>query len=203
MLEENLKQIYAELGYNKDKLLVASKNRTAEQIEILLKYGHRLFGENRVQEATEKWPKLKAKYPDTKLHLIGALQTNKVKLATTIFDVIETLDREKLAKTIKKYKNDMSCYIQINTGEEPQKAGVKPLEFADFLDFCIDECSLNIEGLMCIPPVDEPASLHFALLADMAKKYNIKKLSMGMSGDYKIALKFGTSHIRLGTSIFN
>ena len=198
---DNLKKLYKEIG-NKNKLLIASKTRSVEEIEPLILEGHELFGENRVQEAIEKWPTLKEKHPKVKLHLIGHLQTNKAKHAIEIFDTIETLDREKLAIAINKFKTNIACYIQVNTGEEAQKSGVIPSEFNEFFNFCKNDCSLNIEGLMCIPPVDEPPSLHFALLANIAKKYNISKLSMGMSNDYETALNFGTSHVRIGTAIF-
>lgn len=183
-------------------LLLASKTQTADVILPYLESGHRLFGENRVQEAQEKWPALKKQYPDTQLHLIGPLQTNKVKAALAVFDVIETLDREKLAKHLAKESCTLPCYIQVNTGEEEQKAGIAPLDCDAFIAFCREDCALNIQGLMCIPPAIEPAAPHFALLNDIAARNALPYLSMGMSNDYETAIAFGATHIRIGRSAF-
>ncbi len=183
-------------------LLIASKTQPIEAIEPLLLAGHRLFGENRVQEATEKWVLLKNKYPDIILHLIGSLQTNKVKEAIKIFDLIETLDREKLALALQKDAPNIPCYIQVNTGEETTKSGITPQHFDEFMEFCRKDCKLNIQGLMCIPPVNEPSAPHFALLHDMASHHNLTKLSMGMSNDYELAIKMGATSIRIGSALF-
>ena len=197
-------------GANRQKddvqLLAVSKVQPVEKIEAALVEGHRLFGENRVQEAALKWPALKTKYPDTKLHLIGPLQTNKVKDAIMLFDVIETLDRLKLAEEIKKQSDkkgsDITCYVQVNTGEEQQKAGVFPAEAEEFVRHCQETVGLNIQGLMCIPPINEEPALHFSLLGEIAGKLNLPVLSMGMSDDFETAIAFGATHVRVGSSIF-
>ncbi|MDC0400274.1 YggS family pyridoxal phosphate-dependent enzyme [Alphaproteobacteria bacterium] len=204
-------QIEASLkGANRQKndvqLIAVSKLQPVEKIEAALTEGHRLFGENRVQEAALKWPALKIKYPDAKLHLIGPLQTNKVKDAMMLFDVIETLDRLKLAEEIKKQAvkkgSDITCYVQVNTGEEQQKAGVFPAETEEFVKYCQETVGLNIKGLMCIPPVNEEPALHFSLLGEIAGRLNLPILSMGMSGDFETAIAFGATHVRIGSSIF-
>ena len=191
---------------NDVKLIAVSKVQPVEKIEAALVDGHRLFGENRVQEAALKWPALKIKYPDAKLHLIGPLQTNKVKDAIMLFDVIETLDRLKLAEEIKKQSvkkgSDIICYVQVNTGEEQQKAGVFPAEAEEFVKHCQDTVGLNINGLMCIPPINEEPALHFSLLDEMAGRLNLPILSMGMSDDFETAIAFGATHVRVGSSIF-
>ena len=188
-------------------LLAVSKTRTADEIRRVMQRGHRHFGENRVQEAAGKWPALKAETPDVRLHLIGPLQTNKVKQAVALFDVIETLDREKLAR---KLADELAAqgagafprlYIQVNTGAEPQKAGLAPHELDDFAVLCRD-LHLPVDGLMCIPPVDEAAGPHFALLGKLAARLDLPALSMGMSGDYPTAIALGATHIRLGTALF-
>ena len=188
------------------KLIAVSKVQPVEKIEVALAEGHRLFGENRVQEAALKWPALKIKYPNAKLHLIGPLQTNKVKDAIMLFDVIETLDRLKLAEEIKKQSvkkgADITCYVQVNTGEEHQKAGVFPAEAEEFVRYCQKTVGLNITGLMCIPPVNEEPALHFSLLAAIAGRLNLPTLSMGMSDDFETAIAFGATHVRIGSSIF-
>ncbi len=184
-------------------LLLATKTQAAAAIEAVLAAGHRLFGENRVQEAAEKWPDLKKRYPDTRLHLIGPLQTNKVKQALEIFDLIETLDREKLAKTLAAQNCAIPCFVQVNTGEETQKAGIAPKEADDFIAFCRSKaCGLDIQGLMCIPPADETPAPHFALLHKIAARNGLKRLSMGMSGDFETAIAFGATEIRLGSAVF-
>ena len=187
-------------------LVAVSKTLGAERVRELLIAGHRVFGENRVQEAEGKFPPLKEEYPDLQLHLIGPLQTNKARDAVALFDVIESVDRERLAATLAKEMaragRRPACYIQVNTGEEPQKAGVLPAEVDDFVATRRDTHKLPIVGLMCIPPVDEEPALHFALLAKMAARNNLKNLSMGMSADYETAIKLGATHVRVGTALF-
>lgn len=190
-----------------DVILVAiSKIHREDRILPALAAGHRIFGENRVQEAAAKWPALKDRYPDIELHLVGPLQTNKVKQALALFDVIETLDRPKLAHALAaemaRNQHPTPCYIQINTGEEPQKSGVMPGDAEDFIALCRDELALPVAGLMCIPPIYEESALHFALLAETAKRHGIEHLSMGMSADFETAVALGASHVRIGTSIF-
>ncbi len=187
-------------------LIAVTKRQSQEKIQAALDAGHRIFGENRVQEAAEHWQNLKPSYPDLKLHLIGPLQTNKIKDALNLFDVIQTIDREKLARKLgnelQAQNRTMPCFIQVNIGEEPQKSGVPPQDLPEFLTFCQQECALDIQGLMCIPPADEPAALYFALLRKMAKTHNLPHLSMGMSADFTKAIPLGATHIRLGTAIF-
>jgi pyridoxal phosphate enzyme (YggS family) len=187
-------------------LVAVSKVQPVAKIEAALAVGHRVFGENRIQEAQSKWPALKVLYPDVRLHLIGPLQTNKVKDAIALFDVIETLDRPKLAEVLKREMDRQGlhrpCYIQVNTGEEPQKAGIAPVDVDSFVSKCRDDIGLNIVGLMCIPPADEEAALHFALLRDMARRNGLEFLSMGMSGDFEVAVELGATDIRVGTAIF-
>ena len=187
-------------------LVAISKIHQADRILPALDAGHRIFGENRVQEAAAKWPALKDRFSDIELHLVGPLQTNKVKQALDLFDVIETVDRPKLARALAsemvKNQRPIPCYMQINTGEEPQKAGIMPGDADDFITLCRDELSLAVAGLMCIPPIHEEPALHFALLAEIAKRHGIQKLSMGMSADYETAVALGASHVRIGTAIF-
>lgn len=187
-------------------LVAVSKTKPAEAIEPVLKAGHRCFGENRVQEAMGKWPALKQAFPETELHLIGPLQSNKARDAVRLFDVIETVDRPKiaqaLAKAIKLEGRTPQLFVQINTGLEPQKAGIAPEEASRFLDQCRDEYGLRIGGLMCIPPFGENPALHFALLEKIARANGIIRLSMGMSADFETAIAFGATHIRVGTAIF-
>jgi PLP dependent protein len=187
-------------------LTAVSKFHDAERIIPVLKAGHRVFGENRVQEAQAKWPPLKADYPDIELRLIGPLQTNKAKEAVALFDVIESLDRPKLARILaeemEKQGRRPRLYIQVNTGEEPQKAGLAPAEVPAFLEQCRAEYGLEVEGLMCIPPAEDDPAPHFALLAKMAKNLGLSGLSIGMSGDFLIAAQLGATHVRIGTAIF-
>jgi len=187
-------------------LVAVGKTFEAEYMVPALEAGQRVFGENRVQEAAEKWPNLRQTYPDIELHLIGPLQTNKIKQALDVFDVIQTIDRLKLAKMLASALEDRAlkpkCFIQVNTGEEPQKAGVLPIDADDFIQTCIKELELPVVGLMCIPPVDQEPSLHFALLQKIAKRNGLEKLSMGMSADYDIAIEFGATHVRVGSAIF-
>ncbi|MFC5069627.1 YggS family pyridoxal phosphate-dependent enzyme [Flaviflagellibacter deserti] len=189
-----------------DVILVAvSKTFDAEHIEPVLQAGQTVFGENRVQEAAEKWPALRAKYPDTKVHLIGPLQSNKAREAVTLFDVIHSVDRRKIAETLmaemEKQKRFLPVFLQINTGEEPQKAGVAPLEADAFIAFCRD-LGLTVEGLMCIPPAEENPAPHFALLEKIARRNGLKGLSMGMSGDFETAIAHGATYVRVGSAIF-
>ena len=187
-------------------VIAVSKNHGAEAILPLLEAGHRVFGENRVQEAMGKWPALKERYPDIELHLIGPLQTNKAKEAVAFFDVIETVDRPKLARILSeemaRQGKTLRLLVQVNTGEEEQKAGAAPQEADAFIAQCRDEFGLAIDGLMCIPPAEEAPAPHFALLAKIAARNGLKTLSMGMSGDYEIAATLGATHVRVGTEIF-
>ena len=187
-------------------LIAVSKSHPGSAAAAALAAGHRVFGENRVQEAQEKWPPLKADYPDAVVHLIGPLQTNKTADAVALFDVIQTLDREKLARSLAKEIDRLGrapdLFVQINTGEEPQKAGVLPLEAYSFIKKCRDEMGLPVVGLMCIPPIDENPALHFALLADMAARNGLHRLSMGMSADFETAVRLGATEVRVGTAIF-
>ena len=187
-------------------LVAVSKTHAVERIEPVIAAGHRVFGENRVQEALSKYPDLKARYPDLAVHLIGPLQTNKARDAVRLFDVIETLDRPKLARSLAKEMDKQgrrpACYIEVNTGEEPQKSGVLPGETDDFVRLARDEIGLPVEGLMCIPPFDEEPALHFALLRKIAERNGLPCLSMGMSADFETAIRFGATHVRIGTAIF-
>jgi pyridoxal phosphate enzyme (YggS family) len=187
-------------------LVAVSKTMPADRIAKAIDAGQRVFGENRVQEAEQKWPGLRALQPNIRLHLIGALQTNKVGKAVELFDVIETVDRPKLAhalaREMEKTGLRRDCFIQVNTGAEPQKAGILPDQVDAFIRECIDELKLPVIGLMCIPPVDEEPSLHFALLREIARRHDLAHLSMGMSADYPIAIAFGATYVRVGTAIF-
>jgi hypothetical protein len=187
-------------------LVAVSKRQPDHCINAALLAGHRVFGENRVQEASERWISLKQAYADLTIHLIGPLQTNKVAEAVALFDVIEVVDREKLAcalaKEMAKQNRHLPCYIQVNTGEEPQKSGIMPSQLEDFIAFCKLNLALPIIALMCIPPVDEEAAMHFALLNTMAKRHNLLDLSMGMSSDYEDAIAFGATSVRVGSAIF-
>src|SRR5262245_1886160 len=187
-------------------LVAVSKTHGADKVRELLVAGQRVFGENRVQEAEEKFPSLKAEYPDLELHLIGPLQTNKAREAVALFDVIQSVDRERLAAILAKEMvragRRPDCYIQVNTGEEPQKAGILPAEVDSFVAACRDTHQLPVVGLMCIPPVDEEPALHFALLAKMAARNGLSKVSMGMSHDYEAAVRLGATHVRVGTALF-
>lgn len=187
-------------------LVAVSKTFGPEDIEPVLQIPHRTFGENRVQESYGKWPELKSRYPDTVLHLIGPLQTNKAREAVSLFDCIETLDREKLARTLGKEIQAAGkapeLFVQVNTGLEPQKAGIEPQELDGFIQTCRTIYDLPVTGLMCIPPVDEEPALHFALLAKLAGRNGLAKLSMGMSGDFETAIMLGATHIRVGSALF-
>lgn len=188
------------VGYDA-QLIAVSKRQTDDRIEESLNQNIRIFGENQVQEAQKRWTHRRLIYPDLKLHLIGPLQSNKVKDACDLFDVIHTLDREKLAKKIYTYRPKMPCFIQVNTGDEDQKSGILLNELNDFYSFCIN-LGMNIIGLMCIPPMDEKPDTHFQLLSNKAKELGLVNLSMGMSSDYETALKYGATHIRVGSKLF-
>jgi len=187
-------------------LLAVSKTYGPEAIESVIAAGHRVFGENRVQEAEAKWPALRERYPDLSLHLIGALQSNKAKEALQLFDAIHSVDRPSLcaalAKQVQKSGRAPLMFVQINTGAEPQKAGVLPEQADDFIATCRSTYDLPISGLMCIPPIDEAPAPHFALTAKIAGRNGLKLLSMGMSADFSIAIRFGATHVRVGTAIF-
>ncbi|MEM6728511.1 MAG: YggS family pyridoxal phosphate-dependent enzyme [Pseudomonadota bacterium] len=187
------------------KLIAVSKVQPAARVETVLQSGHRVFGENRVQEAQGKWPAWKEAFPDVELHLLGPLQTNKARGALALFDVIHTLDRPKLAKSLARLAQEEGhcppLFVQVNTGEEPQKAGIVP----DDTDSFIAECralDLPLAGLMCLPPVDEEPALHFALLAKIAARNGLEGLSMGMSADFETAIRLGATHVRVGSAIF-
>jgi hypothetical protein len=188
------------------KLVAVTKTVSAQIIEEANAAGQSRFGENRVQEAKGKWPALKARHPDLELHLIGPLQSNKVDEAVALFDVIETVDRPKIARVLAEEMARQGkrprLFVQINTGEEVQKAGIAPQDADQFVTQCRDEFGLTIDGLMCIPPFDEEPSPHFALLAKIAKRLGLKELSMGMSGDFAKAILFGATYVRVGTAIF-
>lgn len=187
-------------------LVAVSKIMPAEAIAPVLAAGQRVFGENYVQEAKAKWPALRERYPDTELHLVGPLQSNKAREAVELFDVIHSLDRlslaAALAKEIERTGRRPKLLIQVNTGEEEQKGGVIPAQLDTLLAECRDTHGLAINGLMCIPPADDPPSAHFALLARAAERHNLPILSMGMSADYPAAIQMGATHVRVGTAIF-
>ncbi|MEX1036291.1 MAG: YggS family pyridoxal phosphate-dependent enzyme [Sneathiella sp.] len=187
-------------------LVAVTKRQPVEAVEAALRLGHRHFGENRVQEAQEKWPDLKDDYPDIELHLIGPLQTNKAKDAIALFDVIETVDRPKLARILATEMaaagRSLPVYIQVNTGKEPQKAGVFPEDVDAFITDCRDNLGLDVTGLMCIPPLEDQPGPHFALLAKIAARNGLARLSMGMSADFETAVQFGATSVRVGTALF-
>ena len=207
-IAEELKTALGQAGRASDSVAITAVSKVHDAARILpaLEAGHRIFGENRVQEAMQKWPPLRAQYPDIELRLIGPLQTNKAKEAVALFDVIETVDRPKLAKALaaemKKQEKTLGVLIQVNTGEETQKAGVAPADADAFIAMCREEHGLQVEGLMCIPPVDDDPAPHFALMAKIAARNDLKQLSMGMSADYVIAAQLGATHVRVGTGIF-
>lgn len=187
-------------------LVAVSKTFDADRIRPVISAGQRVFGENRVQEALAKWPRLKQEFPDVELRLIGPLQSNKTREAVGLFDVIETVDREKiaaeLAKEMARQGRSLRLYVQVNTGMEPQKAGIDPREAPEFVRRCHDVHGLSLEGLMCIPPAEENPGPHFALLEKLARRSGLGKLSMGMSGDFEKAIAFGATSVRVGSAIF-
>ena len=209
-LNEINKRIHeAELKYARTlgstKLIAVSKVQPNNRIEAVLDQGHRIFGENRIQEAQSKWPEFKEKYQNIELHIIGPLQSNKTRAAMEIADSIHTLDRPKLAKNMARLAQDLGhcpeLFVQVNTGDEIQKSGILPKEAEPFVKECLD-MDLPVIGLMCIPPVNEEASLHFALLKKISENCGLKQLSMGMSGDFEKAIGLGATHIRVGSAIF-
>lgn len=187
-------------------LVAVSKTFDAADIQPVIDCGQRIFGENRVQEAAAKWPALKDRTPGIELHLIGPLQSNKSADAVALFNVIQSVDREKIARALadecQKQGRTLRFYVQVNTGLEPQKAGIDPRETVAFVAMCRDELKLNVEGLMCIPPAEENPGPHFALLAKLARECGLEKLSMGMSGDFETAVEFGATSVRVGSAIF-
>lgn len=202
-IAENLKKIKARAG--SATVIAVSKQQPQEKIDEALAAGHLVYGENRVQEAQAHWSGAHEKFEGLELHLIGSLQTNKAKDAVALFDVIQTVDREKLALALaaemKKQNKFPACYIEVNTGEEEQKGGVAPAALPELLKSC-KECGLTIAGLMCIPPIEDPPALHFALLKKLADEHGLKNISMGMSMDFEKALALGATHIRVGEAIF-
>ena len=199
----------AEISFSRSigstKLIAVSKVQPNDRIKSVLEEGHRVFGENRIQEAQSKWPAFKQYYQDVELHIIGSLQTNKTRAAMELADSIHTLDRPKLATTMARLAQELGrcpeLFVQVNTGGEEQKSGVLPTETEVFVKDCLD-MDLPIKGLMCIPPIDEEASLHFALLKKISENCGLKYLSMGMSADFEKAISFGATHIRVGSAIF-
>ena len=187
-------------------LIAVSKKQPDDRVQAALDAGHRVFGENRVQEAQQRWAERRAQFPDLDLHLVGALQSNKAKDAVELFDAIHSVDRESvakaLAKEIAKQGRRPALFVQINTGEEPQKAGIAPGEADAFIAWCRDELDLPVQGVMCLPPVDEEPAPHFALLAKIAARNGLSQVSMGMSGDYDTAVQLGATHVRVGSALF-
>ncbi|ABG29784.1 YggS family pyridoxal phosphate-dependent enzyme [Roseobacter denitrificans] len=206
-ISQRIEKAVAQAGRDRGsvKLIAVSKVQPNERVEAVLKEGHRCFGENRVQEAAGKWPAFRDDHDGVDLHLIGPLQTNKARQAFDLFQSIHTLDRPKLAKTCARLAQEIGhcpeLFVQVNTGEEPQKAGVAPSDADAFIAEC-RALDLPVRGLMCIPPIDEEASLHFALLAKIAERNGLAGLSMGMSDDFEKAISFGATHIRVGSAIF-
>lgn len=214
-IAENLKSIRADIVHSESEaersegsvsLVAVSKTFSADEIMPALDDGQRIFGENRVQEVQMKWPALRERFPDVELHLIGPLQSNKAAEAVALFDVIQSVDREKiavaLAAEMQRLGRKLKIFVQVNTGSEPQKAGIAPQETAAFVSRCQDVHGLEIAGLMCIPPVDENPGPHFALLRKLAKEAGVKELSMGMSGDFETAIAFDATYVRIGSAIF-
>lgn len=207
-VQSDIRAAEAEFGRKEGSvtLIAVSKTFEADDIRPVLDAGQKVFGENRVQEAMGKWPGLRGDYAGIELHLIGPLQSNKAKEAVQTFDVIHTVDRPKIARALKsemdRQDRQLPCFIQVNTGEEPQKAGIPPREVDAFISQCRDEIGLPIIGLMCIPPVDEAPGEHFALLEKIADRNGLAQLSMGMSADYPVAVGFGATHVRVGSAIF-
>ena len=199
-----IKQILKKKAEN-CQIIAISKNHPRESVSEAIEHGVLEFGENRVAEAKEKFNELKTIHPNIKLHLTGPLQSNKVKIASSLFDIFHTLDREKIAIEFSKHKDKLfkkEIFIQVNTGKEKNKSGIFPNELFEFKDFCINDMELNIVGLMCIPPIKDDPRVHFKILQDLLQKCNLNKLSIGMSNDYEVAIKFNPAYIRLGTILF-
>jgi pyridoxal phosphate enzyme (YggS family) len=214
-VEQRLQEVRTRIGKAEEtanrsagsvSLVAVSKTFDAGDIRPVIAAGQRVYGENRVQESQGKWPELKAETPGITLHLIGPLQSNKAADAVALFDVIETVDREKIARALAvemgKQGKSPKLYVQVNTGLEPQKAGIEPKQTVAFVELCRNELGLAVEGLMCIPPADENPGPHFALLAKLAGECGVEKLSMGMSGDFETAVEFGATSVRVGSAIF-
>ena len=214
-VEERLNSVREKIAVAEDEanrpkdsvqLVAVSKTFDEQAIRPVIACGQRVFGENRVQEAQGKWPGLKAETSGLELHLIGPLQSNKAADAVALFDVIETIDREKIARAVAdemiKQRKQLRLYVQVNIGLEPQKAGIAPKEAVEFVEFCRNDLSLTIEGLMCIPPADQNPGPYFALLAKLAGECGLSRLSMGMSGDFETAIQFGATSVRVGSAIF-
>ena len=213
IIADNIRMVFDRIGASRPSdtqpmptLVAVSKRQPDDRIEAALAAGHRLFGENRVQEAQARWAERRALHADLRLHLIGPLQTNKAAEAVALFDVIEVVDRPKLARILaqemSRQGRQLPCYVQVNTGEEAQKSGVMPEEADGFIALCRDECGLDVAGLMCIPPADEEPAMHFALLRTIGERNGLAGLSMGMSGDYEEAVAFGATSVRVGSAIF-
>ncbi|MEM9441077.1 MAG: YggS family pyridoxal phosphate-dependent enzyme [Pseudomonadota bacterium] len=187
-------------------LVAVSKAQPDERVIAALDAGQRIFGENYVQPALARWPDFKQRYPDTRLHMIGPIQSRKAKDVVALFDMIETVDREKLARALSREMvaqgRRPDCLIQVNTGEEPQKSGINPGDADGFIALCRDELDLPIKGMMCVPPVEDEPAMHFALLAKIAKRNGLQILSMGMSADFQVGIQFGATHVRVGSAIF-
>jgi PLP dependent protein len=187
-------------------LVAVSKAQPEARVRAALAAGHRIFGENYMQEAKARWPALRELYPDVRVHMIGPIQSNKARDVVALFDVIETVDRPKLARALAREMDRLDrrlpCFIEVNTGEEPQKAGVWPDDADALIKECRDDLGLPVVGLMAIPPEDQEPSLHFALLGEIARRNGLEQLSMGMSADYEIAVQFGATHVRVGSAIF-
>ena len=210
---ENYKRILVQIErYNKEfsatsrnpKLIAVSKTFPEEKIQTIIDQGHKIFGENKVQEATQKWINLKKKNKQIELHLIGPLQSNKVKEALEIFDVIQTIDREKIVKKIcnNLSEKEIKFFVQVNIGDEPQKNGLRISEIDAFVKWCTNDMNLKIAGLMCIPPIDGESSYYFNILTNLKEKLNLEHASMGMSNDFAKAIQFGATYLRLGSAIF-
>ncbi len=208
VISDEIAAALKEAGRPQDAVTITAVAKKHGRARILpaLKAGHRVYGENRVQEAAGKWPALKDEFPDIELRLIGPLQSNKAADAVRLFDTIETVDRPKIAKALAREMDRQArnprLLIQVNVGEEPQKAGILPKDADRFVAQCRDEIGLVVEGLMCIPPINEPPALYFALLAKIAEANGLETLSMGMSSDYLVAAQLGATHVRIGTAIF-
>ena len=207
-IRQNINKVVGESNRspNEITLIAVSKQQQEDRVDASLAIGQRVFGENRVQEAQKRWSIRKYDYPDLRLHLIGPLQSNKAADAVRLFDVIHTIDRPKIAIAVAKeaarQNKNIQCFIQVNTGDEPQKSGISPCALSSFVNFCQKEVGLPITGLMCIPPIDEEAAIHFGFLNTLASRNNLTGLSMGMSGDYEEAIRFGATHIRVGSALF-